>query len=674
MTLSITAVTPGTNSSTSHDGSCRLDCVNGPTSSDQQDLVLGVKIGSRFQHMENNLLTLIWIKRSTAIMCYDAWVRQNGNQLSVGPQSKRGSFTTPNVELWSRNEDLTGINIQLQKKLERQRVITRHLQNLLYGADVATLFLDGDLILRFFTPAAKVLFDIISSDLGRPLSDLESLAADGALLADARAVLRKQISIVRVIETQSGLWFIRQVLLCRTNDNRLGVVITSINITAQNQATKASELAMRRAELARAAKSRFLAAASHDLCQPLQTLYLLQGLLATVVEGEKASNLVKRIDQTLSRMSGMLTALRASDQMEASVVRTDMIDTPVNDLPNQLKDEAALEMLAAGTIQGDLILADYSLPIDINAPDFAAPVKDNLLRGKIPVRIVTGDTSVGTLLEIVGRDREFGKPVKSEDLMQATPELSPPAPNTAAALSNFATPNLFLVDDDRDARGAIRAVLEHDGWTVEVYSMAEEFLDAWQPGCGGCLLVDACLPGMDGFELLHRLHSLGHRLPSIMITGRADVPMAVRAMKAGVLDFIEKPISRSKLLASVRSAMEKWPDPSELLALQRTASNAIASLTLRQRQVLDMVLAGKASKNIARYLGISQRTVENHRASIMRKTGSKSLPALGRLALAATWKAAGDRGSVAQSNVANQHDGPIGYPLNLREIATPGQL
>ena len=160
-----------------------------------------------------------------------------------------------------------------------------------------------------------------------------------------------------------------------------------------------------------------------------------------------------------------------------------------------------------------------------------------------------------------------------------------------------------MVDDDRNVREAIRAVLEHDGWTVEVYSTAEDFLDAWQPGCGGCLLVDAYLPGMDGLELLRRLHGLGHRLPAIMITGRADAPMAVQAMKVGVLDFIEKPISRSKVLASVSSAMEKSPHSSERPASQRTASNAIASLTLRQHQVLDMSQAhiyGRTDRRVFR--------------------------------------------------------------------------
>ena len=120
-----------------------------------------------------------------------------------------------------------------------------------------------------------------------------------------------------------------------------------------------------------------------------------------------------------------------------------------------------------------------------------------------------------------------------------------------------------------------------------------------------------------------------------MITGNSDVPMAVRAMKAGASDFIEKPIGRSELLASVERALEQSRDSSKLPAWREDAASHIASLTPRQRQIMELVLAGHPSKNIAADLGISQRTVENHRASIMKKTGSKSLPALARLALAA---------------------------------------
>ena len=125
-----------------------------------------------------------------------------------------------------------------------------------------------------------------------------------------------------------------------------------------------------------------------------------------------------------------------------------------------------------------------------------------------------------------------------------------------------------------------------------------------------------------------------------MITGNSDVPMAVQAMKAGASDFIEKPISRSELLASVERALEQSRDSSKLSAWREAAADALAGLTPRQHQIMDLVLAGHPSKNIAADLGISQRTVENHRASIMTKTGSKSLPALARLALAADWNGA----------------------------------
>jgi len=143
------------------------------------------------------------------------------------------------------------------------------------------------------------------------------------------------------------------------------------------------------------------------------------------------------------------------------------------------------------------------------------------------------------------------------------------------------------------------------------------------------------MPGMGGIELLQRLSRSSHRLPAILITGNGDVPMAVQAMKAGALDFIEKPFNHSDLRASVERALEQSRDSDKSLAWREMAANHIAALTPRQRQIMDLVLAGHPSKNIAADLGISQRTVETHRASIMKKTGAKSLPALARLALAA---------------------------------------
>jgi two-component system CheB/CheR fusion protein len=182
----------------------------------------------------------------------------------------------------------------------------------------------------------------------------------------------------------------------------------------------------------------------------------------------------------------------------------------------------------------------------------------------------------------------------------------------------------------------MRAVLEDDGHTVEVFSSSEDFLGAYRPGRKGCVLLDAYLPGMSGVELLRRLHDRGDRLPAIIITGSSDVPMAVDAMKAGAADFIEKPITPIELLASLNNVLEQSRDSSKLFESRETAVATIARLTPRQHQIMDMVLAGHPSKNIAADLGISQRTVENHRAAMMRKTGTKSLPELARLALAAS--------------------------------------
>jgi two-component system, chemotaxis family, CheB/CheR fusion protein len=192
-------------------------------------------------------------------------------------------------------------------------------------------------------------------------------------------------------------------------------------------------------------------------------------------------------------------------------------------------------------------------------------------------------------------------------------------------------------------REAIGDVLKQEGRSVQTFSTCEAFIDAYRPGLEACLLIDAYLPGMNGLELLRWLGHSGHRLPAIMITGDSDVPMAVQAMKAGAWDFIEKPIGHRELLESVDNALGQSRNSSKLLASQEVAVDAIAGLTARQRQIMELVLAGHPSKNISADLGISQRTVENHRASIMEKTGSKSLPALARLAFAAAGNGAAGR-------------------------------
>lgn len=770
----------------------------------------------------------------------------NEEALSVNEefQSTNEELLTSKEELQSLNEELTALNTQLQETLEQQRETSDDLQNILYSTNVATLFLDTQLAIRFFTPATKLLFSIIPGDIGRPLADLHSLSADSSLPADARAVLHNLVPIEREVEALGGVWFSRRILPYRTHDGAVeGVVITFTDMTERKRTAKALEDAKQQADLANIAKSRFLAAASHDLRQPLQTLTLLQGLLAKMVEGEGAQKLVVRLDQTLGAISGMLNTLLDLNQIEAGTVRTEMADFPICDLLERLKDEfafhaqsqgldlrvvrcglsihsdphlleqmirnlisnalkytehgkvllgcrrrngtlsievcdtgvgipenelrsifeeyhqldnaarersrglglglsivqrlgkmlghrvrvrsrlgkgsiftievklapgeeaaepkkdqagkdapaieaghgagailvveddpevrellelllkgeghrvaaapdgaAALALIARGTIRPDLIVADYNLPNGMDGIEVTAKVRETLHR-ELPVIVLTGDITTGTLRRIASQNCvQLNKPIKPKELTQVIERLLPKSKSNtrvrvqppAEAGAHRDTPVIFIVDDDSEIREGIRSTFEAEGRKVEDYATCEAFLEAYRPGQEGCLLIDAYLPGMSGLELLRRLNGMGHRLPAIMITGNSDVPIAVEAMKAGASDFLEKPIASTELLASVNRALERSKDATKLSAWHTEAATRIAKLTPQQRRIMGLVLAGHPSKNIAADLGISQRTVENHRASIMKKTGSKSLPALARLAIAATGNGASE--------------------------------
>jgi two-component system CheB/CheR fusion protein len=277
----------------------------------------------------------------------------------------------------------------------------------------------------------------------------------------------------------------------------------------------------------------------------------------------------------------------------------------------------------------------------LNGLQLAVAVR-KLLHREVPAIILSGDISTETLREVTQENCvHLCKPVKlaalSEAIHNALPAGPPVAPKQTAidAAAASAPPVVFIVDDDEHVRSALRTVLQEGGRNAEAYEDSEAFLKAYRPGNPGCLLVDANLPGMSGLNLLRHLRLAGDALPAVMITGNSDVPMAVQAMKAGADDFIEKPIGYRELVAAIDKAMEHAQDGAKRAAWRQIAAEHIADLTPRQRQIMDMVLAGLPSKNIAADLGISQRTVENHRASIMKRTGSHSLPALARLAVTA---------------------------------------
>ena len=233
-----------------------------------------------------------------------------------------------------------------RRKTERLRkaLTASDLEKVLYSTDVATILLDADLNIRFFTPATKLLFNIRSEDVGRPLGDISSLAPDEELLRDAGRVLQAIETIEREIESKSGAWYVRRILPYRTDGKKIeGIVITFADITHQKEAATALEYARLQADSANIAKSRFLAAASHDLRQPLQALVLLQELLAKVVVGEKANKLIGRLDQTLGGMAGMLNALLDINQIEAGTIRAKIETFPIGAVLDRVTSELAYQ-------------------------------------------------------------------------------------------------------------------------------------------------------------------------------------------------------------------------------------------------------------------------------------------------------------------------------------------
>ena len=198
-----------------------------------------------------------------------------------------------------------------------------------------------------------------------------------------------------------------------------------------------------------------------------------------------------------------------------------------------------------------------------------------------------------------------------------------------------ANETVFVVDDDIDARDSLCALLESADLTGEAYESAQAFLDAYQPDRPGCLIADIRMPDMDGLALQEELNRRHAGLPVIVVTGHADVPLAVRAMKAGAVDLIEKPFDDALLLATVRRALALAHNAREQAVAADSAKTRIASLSARERQVLELLVAGQPNKLIAYELDISPRTVEIHRAHVMDKMEAKSLSDLVRAAIAA---------------------------------------
>ena len=192
-------------------------------------------------------------------------------------------------------------------------------------------------------------------------------------------------------------------------------------------------------------------------------------------------------------------------------------------------------------------------------------------------------------------------------------------------------PTVFVVDDDHSVLRSLQRLLRSAGWATEAYDSAEEFLRVRDPAASGCVILDLAMPGLDGLDVQERLIDEGMPLPIIFLTGRSDPPTIVRAMRAGAANFLTKPIDGEQLLASVAEAVQAD------LAFRRDNADLIdgrqrlATLTARERQVLDRVVAGRLNKQTADELGTALKTIKVHRARMMSKMNVKSLAQLARL-------------------------------------------
>ncbi len=757
--------------------------------------------------------------------------RREHVRLNEEYQSTNEELLTSKEELQALNEELSVLNSQLQETLERQRTTSDDLTNVLNSTNVATVFLDLNLCIRLFTPATRTVFGVIATDIGRPISDLRPLARDQYLMEDARAVLENSDPIEREISTKEDVWFLRRILPYRTQAGEVeGIVITYINVLEQHRATEALKSAIRRAEQAVIAKNRFLASASHDLRQPLQTLTIIHSLLSRSAESDEAQLLVSRMEQSVRAMTGMLDTMLDINQIQAGIITYQLEDIPVAEILSNLfnefsyhahakslelrmvhssavirtdrrlfeqmirnllsnairytdtgriligcrhrsgrlrieiwdtgigipeadlpkvfgeyhristedradsegfglglsivqrladlmghriharswlgtgsmfsieverviarretpatsivieaqpaapgpglvaarilivEDEPDLrqmtEMLlkkaghrvdTAATLEEaavlaarpdghpDLLIADYNLPNSRSGIDLARLLRKT--NASLPVIILTGDISASTR-NLIAQDGlvQMNKPVGAEELesriqsMLGQFEPSPRLPATGQA-------RVVIVDDDLYFCETLCLLLQADGVRAISFPSGEAFLakvnTLVSPDEPICVLIDAYLGGMSGFDVLEAIQHFGASIVPIMITGNGDVRMAVQAMKAGALDFIEKPIDVPGLRAAIDRAFTVGAAVAPDQELKLDAAKRFETLTPREREVLDHILAGHPNKNIAADLKISQRTVESHRASVMQKSGCKSLPELVRLAFTA---------------------------------------
>ena len=657
-------------------------------------------------------------------------------------QSTNEELETSKEELQALNEELTALNGQLQETLEHQRATAADLQNILNSSDVATVFLDNALNIRFFTPAAKSLFGVTGVDIGRPLADLAQRFHDDALLPDAGAVLAKLAPIRREIESEDGNWYIRSILPYRTEGNAVGgVVLTFARISEMKAAerkieaarayaesiiatikqplvvldedlhvvsasasffrvfdlnpeksigkplgrllqeapwanflasvntgatienhevqvnlpglgprtllasaceivdlsdrrkilvslddvtdakAKAEALAAAKEEAERAnlAKSRFLAAASHDLRQPLQTMSLLQGMLADDVSDPAASKLIKRLDNTVVAMSGLLDKLLDINQLEAGVVQPKLSDFAINDLLQQLHGEFEIHALNEGlklrVVPCSLIVHSDPRLLEQILRNMIANATKYTSRGKVllgcrrrgnRLSIEVWDTGtgipetelsaifkefhqlethagkrakglglglaivqrLGELLEApisvrsrVGRGSVFAVEVPVVHALAPVPALEPSGSSRVDGIprpSPGCSQAILIVEDDAEVRDTLKLLFDGRGFCAFAARDGDQAL-AIAANCGMSLdliVADYNLPGLNGLEVIAKIEqALARKIPAIMLTG--DISAAtLRDIAEQHHVHLHKPVDARSLMRHVTGILD----------------------------------------------------------------------------------------------------------------------
>ena len=194
------------------------------------------------------------------------------------------------------------------------------------------------------------------------------------------------------------------------------------------------------------------------------------------------------------------------------------------------------------------------------------------------------------------------------------------------------SPIVFVVDDDVSVRESLELLIRHEGWNVETFASAQEFLNKPREPVQSCLILDVSLPGLNGLDLQQQIAADRKEMPIIFITGQGDIPMTVRAMKAGAVEFLTKPFSDEVLLSAVRQALEHSRKALSEQASLKELRNRYASLTPRERQVMALVVSGLLNKQVGGELGISEITVKAHRGKVMEKMKAGSFAGLVKIA------------------------------------------